>query len=178
MNNERKSVPRAQVTQSSTRVKLAEAPLQALRAAIAGVVSVAGDERYDALRNPWNLQIQQFPAVVVEALGVADVLAAINFARTQHLPLAVQATGHGALSPCDGAVLLSTARLKGIRIDPHRRTARVEAGVIWKEVARECAAFGLAPLMGSSPYVGVVGYTLEGGLTFYHNFLVKRKSSS
>lgn len=138
--------------------------LQALRARIQGVVAAPGEKEYDALRTPWNLHLKQYPAVVVAAADPSDVLTAINFARTQHLPVAVQATGHGAVIPCNGALLLNTSRMKGLHIDPDARTARVEAGVKWGEVLQAAQLFGLAPLLGFSPDVGVVGYSLGGGI--------------
>ena len=138
--------------------------IQTLRTTIRGVVAAPGDEAYDALRTPWNLHMKQYPAVVVAAADTSDVLTAINFARIQHLPVAVQATGHGAVIPCNGGLLLNTSRMKGLYVDPDAQTARVEAGVKWGEVLQAAQVFGLAPLLGSSPEVGVVGYSLGGGI--------------
>lgn len=105
----------------------------------------------------------QTPAAVVAAAGPADVAEAVRFAARHDLPVGVQATGHGpALSP-RGALLIDTAALDGVRIDPVARTAQVQAGVPWGAVVHEAAAHGLAPLNGASPSVGVVGYTLGGG---------------
>src|SRR5918999_6574528 len=90
--------------------------------------------------------------------------AAGDFAASHNLPVAVQATGHGPSVPADGALLISTGRMTGVRVDPLTRTAGVGAGVRWEQVIREAATFGLAPLNGSSHLVGVVGYTLGGGI--------------
>jgi FAD/FMN-containing dehydrogenase len=105
----------------------------------------------------------QNPAAVVTPTGVADIRAAVRFAAGNDLPVAVRATGHGSY-PSDDALLLNTGLLAGLRVDPAARTARVEPGVRSGTLVREAAAFGLAPLNGASPIVGVVGYTLGGGL--------------
>ncbi|WP_439383813.1 FAD-binding oxidoreductase [Amycolatopsis lexingtonensis] len=102
------------------------------------------------------------PAVVVPAESAEDVAAAVRYAAEHGLPVAVQATGHGLTAGTDG-VLISTRRMTGVEIDASARTARVEAGVRWGEVIQAAGAHGLAPLSGSSPDVGVVGYTLAGG---------------
>src|SRR6185503_15719811 len=85
-------------------------------------------------------------------------------ARRDGLPFAVQATGHGTHVAHDGAVLLDTGAMTRVLVDPDRRVARVGPGARWGDVLRAAAPFGLAPLSGSSPDVGVIGYTLGGGL--------------
>jgi FAD/FMN-containing dehydrogenase len=127
-------------------------------------VFLPGDTGYDEERAGFNLATDRNPAVIVGARGAADVMAAVRFAGTHGLPVGVLATGHTPTVPADGAVLISTRRMQGLHIDPLRGTARVEAGVRWDRVIREAGQFGLAPLNGSSPTVGVVGYTLGGGI--------------
>ena len=97
-----------------------------------------------------------------------DVAAAVLFAAEWGQRIAPQGTGHGAatLGPLGDAILLKTERMSGLAIDPVERVARVEAGVLSSEVVRAAAQHGLTPLTGSSPDVGVVGYTLGGGLSF------------
>ena len=90
--------------------------------------------------------------------------AALRFAAAHGLPVAVQATGHGATTPIDAGVLISTRRLDELTVDPIARTATVGAGVRWRSVIPAAAVHGLAPLSGSSSDVSVVGYTLGGGL--------------
>src|SRR5262249_60852030 len=82
----------------------------------------------------WNLAVDERPAVVVEAGSAADVTRAVRFARAQGMRIAPQGTGHGAppLEPLDGAMLLRTSRMRGVRIDPGARTARAEAGAQWR----------------------------------------------
>jgi FAD/FMN-containing dehydrogenase len=137
-----------------------------LASAVGGPVYLAGDEGYAAEASPFNLAVTHRPAVVVGATDVDDVRAAVRFAGEQGLAVAVLNTGHGPSLPASGdALLITTRRMKDVKINPDRRTARVEAGVRWGKVVEEAAKFGLAPLAGSSPAVGVVGYTLGGGVS-------------
>jgi FAD/FMN-containing dehydrogenase len=112
----------------------------------------------------WNLAFEHRPAVVVGATCAADVAAAVSWARQHDLPIAVQATGHGPVRSVSGCLLISTRRMQGVAVDPHRRIARVQAGVQWVKVLEAAAEFELTPLVGSSSDVGAVGYTLGGGM--------------
>ena len=145
---------------------MAGGDLDALRAAIAGRVFVPGEAGYDQARQAWNLVVDQRPAVVVEAGSAADVAEAVRFARAHGMRIAPQGTGHGAapLEPLGGAMLLRTTRMRNVSIDPAARIARAEAGAVWQDVIVQAAEHGLAGLAGSSPNVGVAGYTLGGGL--------------
>jgi FAD/FMN-containing dehydrogenase len=129
-----------------------------------GPVLLPGDDGYDDERAGYNLIVEHHPAVIVGATGAADVVAAVDFARDRNLAVAVQATGHGVSVAADGAMLINTRRMDGVRIDPVDRTARVEAGVRSRRLVQEAAVHGLAPLNGSSPDVGVVSYVLGGGV--------------
>ncbi len=124
--------------------------------------------RFDEARRAWNLAVDQRPAAVVFAESPSDVVAAVLFAREHGLRVAPQGTGHNAppLGDLSETILLKTERMRGVRIDPEARTARVEAGVLWLEVVEAAARHGLAALAGSSPDVGVVGYTLGGGMSW------------
>ncbi|WP_372663047.1 FAD-binding oxidoreductase [Amycolatopsis kentuckyensis] len=110
----------------------------------------------------FQTSVATHPAAVVAAENAADVVAAVKHAAEHDLPVAVQATGHGLTAGTDG-LLISTRRMTGVEIDAEAKTARVEAGVRWGAVIEAAAQHGLAPLSGSSPDVGVVGYTLSGG---------------
>jgi FAD binding domain len=140
--------------------------LEALRAAIAGQVFVPGEAGYGQARQAWNLAVDQRPAVVVEAGSAADVAQAVRYARAREIRIAPQGTGHGAgpLEPLDGAMLLRMTRMRTVHIDPVGRTVRAEAGAVWQDVTVPAGQHGLAALAGSSPNVGVTGYTLGGGL--------------
>ena len=135
-----------------------------LRLEVRGPVLAAGDDGLAAEVATWNTAVTHTPAVAVGAVCPADVVAAVRFATAHGLPVAVQATGHGPVRNADGAVLVTTSRLQGVRIDPERQTARVEAGVKWATVLAAAAPHGLVGLCGSSSDVGVVGYTLGGGV--------------
>jgi FAD/FMN-containing dehydrogenase len=139
-----------------------------LQGAIDGDLVTPRDAAWDGARLAWNLAADQQPAAVAFPQSAADVAAIVGFARERGLRVAPQGTGHGAMALGDLAdtILLKTERMRGVSIDAERRIARVEAGVLWLEVVDAAAEHGLAALAGSSPDVGVVGYTLGGGLSW------------
>jgi FAD/FMN-containing dehydrogenase len=142
---------------------LDSAALSELRQQVEGDVILPGDAQYDEVRMAWNLTVQQHPALIVRAASADDVAAAARFATEVGLGIAVQATGHGVRRPADGCLLINTSRMKDVRVDAAAQTAWVEAGATWGDVLPPAQAVGLAPLLGSSPGVGAVGYTLGGG---------------
>lgn len=127
----------------------------------------AGEPGYDEARLAWNLAADQRPAAVVTAHTEDDVVRAIDLARTLSLRVVPQSTGHlaSALPDLDGALLLRT-HLGGVTVDPAARRARVGAGAVWQDVVDAVTPHGLAALSGSSHDVGVVGYTLGGGMSW------------
>ncbi|MFG1703093.1 FAD-binding oxidoreductase [Nonomuraea sp. M3C6] len=129
-----------------------------------GTVHRPGEARYEELRRSMNPAVDSRPAVVAEAYGVSDVRAALLAARRHGVPFAVQATGHGTHAPSDDGILVRTSPMASVLVDPARQVARVGPGARWGEVIAAAAPSGLAPLSGSSPSVGVTGYTLGGGL--------------
>jgi hypothetical protein len=133
-----------------------------------GKIVIPEHARFDEARRAWNLTVDQQPAAVVYPESAADVAAAVQFARQHDLRIAPQGTGHnaGVLGSLEDTILLKTERMRGVEIDPMRRLARVQAGAVWLEVVEAAAQHGLAVLAGSSPDVGVVGYTLGGGMSF------------
>jgi hypothetical protein len=139
--------------------------IEALSKRVMGLVLVPGDEQYDAERAGHQTTRSHRPDVVVSAVGPADVRAAVAFASSHGLPVAVQGTGH-ALSAVagEGGVLINTSRMQGVRVNAEAGTAWIAAGMRWDQVIHEAAPAGLAPLSGSAPNVGVVSYTLGGGL--------------
>jgi hypothetical protein len=139
-----------------------------LTSALAGKVVTPEHAGFDEARRAFNLAIDQRPAAVAFPESAQDVAAAVLFAREFDLRVAAQGTGHnaGPLGSLEDTILLKTERMRGVSIDPARRTARVEAGTLWLEVVQAAARHGLAALAGSSPNVGVVGYTLGGGVSF------------
>jgi UDP-N-acetylenolpyruvoylglucosamine reductase len=144
------------------------ADVDALRGRLAGDVVLPGEPDWDAARRAWNLAVDQQPAAVAIPESADDVVSIVDFARRNGLRVAAQGTGHNAaaLGSLDDTILVKTHRMRGVTIDPEARVARAEAGVIWIEVVEAAAEHGLAALAGSSPDVGVVGYTLGGGLSW------------
>lgn len=138
--------------------------LQELRAELSGALLLPGTPDYDKATYAWNASIQHRPALIVGADSTADVQAAFRYAAAHGLPVGVNSAGHGAVAPIDEGVMISTQRLKKLEIDPEQRTAKVGAGVKWHEVLSAAAPHGLAGLSGSSSDVGVIGYTVGGGM--------------
>ena len=134
-----------------------------LAAQVAGPVYVPGDEGYAGECAVYNLNFVLEPVLVVGATSAADVQVAVRFAAQRGLPVAVNHTGHHVTSGARGAVLISTGRMGGLSIDSTNRTARIEPGVRWGQVVNEASEVGLAPMNGSSPTVGAIGYSLGGG---------------
>jgi FAD binding domain/Berberine and berberine like len=126
------------------------------------------DPTWNEARLAWNLAIDQRPAAVALPESAEEVAGVVRWARKRSLRIAPQGTGHNAaaLGSLAHTVLVKTERMRGIEIDPQARRARVEAGVVWAEVAEAAAEHGLAALAGTSPDVGVVGYTLGGGISW------------
>ncbi len=157
---EEQSYPTNFLISDSTR----DAVARRLGGVIRGAVYLPGDHGYDEQRRPLSPAIDPRPAMVVEATERADVRAAIVAAREYCLPFAVQATGHGTYVPSDGGILLKTAGMAAVLVDPDRAIARVGPGARWSQVIAAAAPFGLVPLSGSAPSVGVTGFTLGGGV--------------
>ena len=137
--------------------------IAALRVALRGAVFTPEDPEYATATAAWCAGVRHTPALVVLPETAADVATAVGFARDHGLPVAVQATGHGAAKPCNHGLLINTSRMQGVTVDPVAGTARVEAGTKWNAVIPIAQEHGLAPLNGSSSDIGVVGYTLGGG---------------
>lgn len=136
--------------------------------AIAGRIATPTDADWDQARLAWNLVAEQRPEAVAFAESADDVAKVVGFAAEHGLRIAGQGTGHGAaaLAPLEGTILLKTERMRGIEVDPEAQTARVEAGVLVAELSSAAQAHGLSSMPGSSPDVGVTGYTLGGGLSW------------
>jgi FAD/FMN-containing dehydrogenase len=135
-----------------------------LRSHIRGQVILPSNPQYDRTRQAWNLSVNQRPALIVIAQCAEDVSQAVRFARRQGLGIAVQSGGHGVVLPANDALLVVTNQLRQLRLDAESQTAWVGAGLKWGMVLEKAQEVGLAPLLGSSPDVGVVGYTLGGGM--------------
>jgi hypothetical protein len=147
-------------------ISVPETALGELSASLEGELVRPGGPTYDEHRRVWNGSIDRFPALIARCAGAADVRAAVGFARSTGLPTAVRSGGHSypGLSVCDGGIVIDLGPMKGIRVDPEARTARVRAGVRWGELDRETQAFGLSTTGGIVSHTGVAGLTLGGGL--------------
>src|SRR6185312_14899823 len=151
-----------------TRAEDAADAVTQLRLRVGGDVVTPAGANWNEARAAWNLAADQRPAIVVIAESAADVVAAVEFARDNDLRVTAQGTGHGAGPKRwdDDIMLVKLERMRGVEIDPAQKIARAEAGAQWQDVTHPASEHGLAALSGSSPDVGVVGYTLGGGLSW------------
>jgi hypothetical protein len=140
--------------------------LQALPGSFRGELIRPEDPSYDEHRKVWNGSIDRSPAVIAHCAEAADVTAALRFARDQELLVALRSGGHSypGLSVCDAGMVIDLGQMKGIRIDPEARTARVEAGVLLGELDEATQAHGLAVPAGIVTHTGLTGLTLGGGV--------------
>jgi FAD/FMN-containing dehydrogenase len=135
-----------------------------LRTTVTGAVMQPAEPGYADEVATFNLAYRQTPDVVVAAESAEDVAVAVRWAADHDLPVGVQATGHNPAEPVTSGLLVSTRAMSDVRVDPATKTARVAAGVQWRDLLDAAAEHGLAGLCGSTSDVGVVGYTLGGGL--------------
>jgi FAD/FMN-containing dehydrogenase len=151
-------------------VRPAQSRAEGLRGLCGGSVHLPGDPAYDLARSAWNLQVSNHPAAVAYPAFPDEVAEVLRAAAVAGLAVAPQGTGHGA-PPLEGrlaeAVLVRTSAMAELTVDPVRRTARVGAGVLWGDLADAAGRHGLAALHPSSPDVGVVGFSLGGGIGWY-----------
>lgn len=131
--------------------------------ALDGLALRPDDPRYGDEITGYNALVEHRPRLVVAAASDHDVQMAVRCAAEEGLSVGVLCTGHGPSVPADG-VLITTRRMRGVEVDPDRRTVTVQAGVVASDVSDALAPHGQVMLGGSSPDVGVVGYHLGGGL--------------
>ncbi len=145
---------------------LDEGSVSAFRARLRGQLIRPGDEGYDEARKVWNGMIDRRPALIARCAGVADVIAAVNFAREQRLPVAIRGGSHNVTgnAVCDGGLVIDLSAMKGTRVDPEKRTARAEGGCTWGDLDHATHAFGLAAPGGIISTTGIAGLTLGGGI--------------
>src|SRR5215472_12325713 len=124
-----------QQTLATAAVALDESVIQDFAAGLRGEVLRPGDDGFDAARRIWNGMIDRSPALIARCAGVGDVIAAVTFARAHHLLVAVRGGGHNVSgnAVCDGGLMIDLSPMHAIRVDPARRTARVEGGATWGE---------------------------------------------
>lgn len=136
----------------------------ALRDRVGGALVLPDEPSYAEAARGWNLAVAPAPALVVRAASEGHVRDAVRCASQAGLTVSVMATGHGLAAGCHGGLLISTGRLRGVRVDAATGTATVAAGARWSDLMAAAEPHGLTGLPGSSPDVGVVGYSLGGGL--------------
>jgi FAD/FMN-containing dehydrogenase len=146
--------------------EVADAVLKEFESTLRGRVIHAEHEAYDEARRIFNAMIDKHPGVIVECAGIADVMACVNFARTNDVPLAVRGVGHNVAgtSLCEGGIVVDLARMKSVRVDLATQTVRAEPGLTWGELNHELQPLGLAAAGGFISTTGVSGLTLGGGL--------------
>jgi FAD/FMN-containing dehydrogenase len=136
-----------------------------LHASLGTNVITPSDAGYEAARRVWNGMIDRRPAAVARCRGAADVIEVVRIARSHGIPLAVRGGGHNVagFGTCDGGVVADLSPMRGVRVDPKRRTVRAGAGATWADVDRETQPFGLAVPGGIVSTTGIAGLTLGGG---------------
>jgi FAD/FMN-containing dehydrogenase len=146
-------------------IALGSDTIAALRQTLRGNLCLAREEGYDEARTIWNAMINRHPGVVVRCRGAADIVRAVRFAREHGLLLAVRGGGHNIAgnAVCEGGLLIDLSLMRSVRVNPARRTARVEPGATLGEFDKEAQAFGLATPLGINSTTGVAGLTLGGG---------------
>jgi FAD/FMN-containing dehydrogenase len=151
---------------ADTREVLGEATLGELEAALRGQLVRPTDPDYDQARAVWNAAHDRHPALIIRCAGVADVVRAVEFARSEGLQVAVRGGAHSiaGFSTVDGGVVIDTSPMKGIRVDPAGRRAVAQPGLTWSEFDHETQAFGLAVTGGLVSSTGITGFTLGGGI--------------
>ena len=153
-------------TTRGTDMVLDETTVEGFKTSLRGPLLRPDDAGYDEARKVWNANIDKRPALIAGCAGVSDVINAVNFARANHLLVSVRGGGHNIPGNCvcNGGLVIDLTGMKGIRVDPARRTVRAEGGVKWGEFDHETQAFGLATPGGTDADTGIAGLTLGGGI--------------
>jgi FAD/FMN-containing dehydrogenase len=145
---------------------MSEPSLNELRERVRGEIITPEDEGYDEARKVYNAMIDKRPRLVVRAADAGDVMAAVDYARENQLDLAVRGGSHSVpgFGTCDDGVVIDLSRMRGVRVDPVKRTARAEGGATWGDFNHATHAFGLATTGGIISTTGIGGLTLGGGI--------------
>jgi FAD/FMN-containing dehydrogenase len=153
------------MTTGGETITLEEATLDNFKTGLRGELLYPDHNGYEQRRHVWNGMIDRYPALIARCQGVADVVAAVNFARQNELLLSVRGGGHNVAGSavCDGGLMIDLSLMRGIWVDPDKRTVRVQGGATWGDVDRESQLFGLATPGGIISTTGVAGLTLGGG---------------
>ena len=157
--------PISAITGNGRHVELARAAVNELGGRLAGQLLTSGDDGYESARRVLNDAIDKHPALIARCTGAADVSAAVEFANEHGLLTAVKCGGHsyGGKSTCDDGLMIDLTPLRGVRVDPTTRTARVAGGSLLGPIDHESMAFGLVTTAGTVSHTGVGGLTTGGG---------------
>ncbi|MEE9462016.1 MAG: FAD-binding oxidoreductase [Bacteroidales bacterium] len=149
-------------------IDLKQEILDGLKVRLLGTVLVPGDAGYEDSRTVWNAMIDRKPSIVVRCLGVADVVASVQFAREHNLLLCIKGGGHNiaGLATADGAIMLDMSLMRGVWVDKENRLAHAQAGCILGDLDRETQVEGLATVLGFVSLTGIAGLTLGGGFGY------------
>jgi FAD/FMN-containing dehydrogenase len=158
----------SEVSTTAAVATLSEDDIQALRLKLRGPVLTPKDQGYEDSRTVWNAMIDKRPALVARCLGVADVVASVQFARERDLLICIKGGGHNiaGLAVADGALMLDMSLMRGVWVDTERKVARAQAGCLLGDVDRETQVHGLAAVMGYISLTGTAGLTLGGGIGY------------
>jgi len=146
--------------------------VQNLRSQLRRPLLTREDAEFEAARAVYNGMIDKRPALIAQCADVADVMAAVRFARESGVEVAIRSGGHNGpgLGTCEDGLVIDLSQMNGVRVDPVARTARVEGGSTWGDVDHATHAFGLATVSGVLSTTGVGGLTLGGG----HGYLTRK----
>jgi FAD/FMN-containing dehydrogenase len=147
---------------------LDEVANRAFRAQLQGELLALGDPGYDDARRVFNTMIDRYPALIARARSAEDVRRAVLFAREHDLPLSVKGGGHNVAGSavCEGGLMLDLSLMKGVQVDPERRTAVAQPGLVLGEFDVATQEFGLATPLGTVSITGIAGLTLGGGISW------------
>ena len=155
-------------TLEGREIDLEQDTLDGLKLRLQGTLLVPGDVGYDESRTVWNAMIDRKPALVARCLGVADVIACVQFAREHNLLLCIKGGGHNiaGLATADGALMLDMSLMRGVWVDKERRIAHAQAGCLLGDVDSQTQVDGLAAVLGFVSLTGIAGLTLGGGFGY------------
>jgi FAD/FMN-containing dehydrogenase len=155
-------------TLSGDEIQLEQSDVDVLQANMRGTVLAPGDPGYDESRTIWNGMIDRRPAMIARCIGVADVMACVDFVRERRLELCIKGGGHNiaGLAVREGAMMIDMSLMRGVWVDKENRIAHAQAGCTLGDVDRDTQLHGLAAVLGFVSNTGITGLTLGGGFGY------------
>jgi FAD/FMN-containing dehydrogenase len=153
------------VTRTGAETTVSKAALKELQHGLRGPLIMPGNSEYEAVRKVWNGMIDRHPALIARCSGAADVMQAVDFARDNDLLVSVRGGGHNIAGKavCEGGMMIDLSQMRGCRVDPEAKTARLAGGSLLGDLDHESQKFGLATTAGTVSHTGAAGLTLGGG---------------